>query len=335
MSHREPHKTLLPTESSDLESGLSLTPRIKLNLTIHRADKSVSPIDEWKFKRSFIDYLRKSHSVAVPEEDIKVFKYRDLKKRKREDPVARGSFIVVDLGFLSKRLRLNGEDAIGEEFLKWRKEFAAEIDGIELNLEGVKFRLSVEVPEGDDFEGMRKEWEELAAFGTRGYSRSEKQQPDTIILRGLPSRWFAEPRVSSKPSMLVTHTIFSGFGKIRNLDVSEDNDIGEDEDEDGGNLVTGLNCKIVVQFESHKDFCNALKILSGRSLNKQGSRLRADYEVTWDRDGFFRNSRNRSEQSKRWMPVTDVGNYRNEASGRHAQVSRISPDDARRKRLKD
>lgn len=48
-----------------------------------------------------------------------------------------------------------------------------------------------------------------------GYPRSEKQQPDTIILRGVPSRWFAEPRVSSKPSMLVTHTIFSAFGKIR------------------------------------------------------------------------------------------------------------------------
>lgn len=42
-----------------------------------------------------------------------------------------------------------------------------------------------------------------------------RQQPDTIILRGVPSRWFAEPRVSSKPSMLVTHTIFSTFGKIR------------------------------------------------------------------------------------------------------------------------
>lgn len=48
-----------------------------------------------------------------------------------------------------------------------------------------------------------------------GYSRSDKQQPDTIVLRGVPSRWFAEPRVSSKPSMLVTHTIFSALGKIR------------------------------------------------------------------------------------------------------------------------
>lgn len=67
---------------------------------------------------------------------------------------------------------------------------------------------------------------------------------------------------------------------------------------------------------------------------QEGSRLRADYEVTWDRDGFFRNGRSRSEQSNRWAPSTGVGNYRSEASGRQSQVSRYIPDDARRKRLK-
>lgn len=60
---------------------------------------------------------------------------------------------------------------------------------------------------------------------------------------------------------------------FRNLDVGEDNEIGEGEDEDEGerDLVTGLHCKIVVQFEDHKDFYNALKVLCGRSLNKVGS----------------------------------------------------------------
>ena len=56
----------------------------------------------------------------------------------------------------------------------------------------------------------------IVSYGLTGnYSRGTKKEPDTIILRGLPSRWFAETRVSSKPSMLVTHTIFSTFGKIR------------------------------------------------------------------------------------------------------------------------
>ncbi|KFK36261.1 hypothetical protein AALP_AA4G099100 [Arabis alpina] len=48
---------------------------------------------------------------------------------------------------------------------------------------------------------------------TGGHPREGRRE--TIILRGVPSRWFAEPRVSWKPSMLVTHTIFSSFQKIR------------------------------------------------------------------------------------------------------------------------
>lgn len=168
MSHQKPLKTLLPTEPFELESGLSLIPRVRLNLTIHRADKSVALIDEWKLKRSLIDYLKKSHSISVPEEEIKVLKYRDLKKRKREDPVARGSLFVLDFEFLSKKLRYSGEDEMERDFMEWRKGIAAEMDGMELNLEGLKFKLSVEVPKGDDFEGMRKEWEEMTAFGSRG-----------------------------------------------------------------------------------------------------------------------------------------------------------------------
>ena len=39
--------------------------------------------------------------------------------------------------------------------------------------------------------------------------------PDTIIVKGIPSRWLAELRISSKASVLVTHTVFSYFGTIR------------------------------------------------------------------------------------------------------------------------
>ncbi|KAK4434354.1 hypothetical protein Salat_0598200 [Sesamum alatum] len=134
MSHRETLKSLRPIEPFDLESGLSLAPRVKLNLTIHRADKTVSQSND-EAQRSLIDYLKTSHSISVVEEDIKVFKYRDLKKRKREDPVARGSLVVLDLGFLSKRLALSGEDGVEKEFLEWRKGVVAEMDGMELNLE--------------------------------------------------------------------------------------------------------------------------------------------------------------------------------------------------------
>ncbi|KAI8022404.1 hypothetical protein LOK49_LG03G03529 [Camellia lanceoleosa] len=220
-------KTLRPTETLEIENDLSLVSRVKLFLTIHYADHSIKPLDEWQLKRPLTDFLKSSFSLTVSKDSIIVRRFKDLKKCKHDDPVAHGTLFIRDLGFLSKLSRseilhgINGEDNVKElkkKFLDWRRSVIDKTDGIELNLEGVKFRLTASVPESDDFDGMRKEWEELNAFRNRGYSRGgRQQQPDTIVLKGVPSRWFAEPRVSSKPSMLVTHTIFSAFGKIRCL----------------------------------------------------------------------------------------------------------------------
>ncbi|OMO70778.1 A-kinase anchor protein 17A-like protein [Corchorus olitorius] len=341
-----PLETLPPTETLEIESGLSLVPRVKLNLTIHPALPSVSkPIDEWRLKRALIDFLKTSLSVSitVPEEDIQIRRLKDLKKRKRDEPVAQGALFIRDLGFLNSRKKKKSEESDKEEedvkelekkFLDWRRYLAEKMDGIELNLEGVKYNLSVEIPASDDFERMRKDWEELNAFGNRGYSRGGRQEPDTIVLRGVPSRWFAEPRVSSKPSTLVTHTIFSAFGKIRLFNVAEDNDFGEGSDEDDLDIVSGLYCKIVVQFEKHQDFYNALKVLCGRSLQKQGSRLSADYEVTWDKDGFFRNSRSQNQEKSHRMQEPVVERYRTEAPRLEPHKSQFTTNDTRRKRFK-
>ncbi|KAA8528454.1 hypothetical protein F0562_035809 [Nyssa sinensis] len=336
-------ENLSPTETLEIENGLSFVPRVKLLLTLHRADHSVKPIDEWQLKRSLIDFLKTSFSVTVPEEDLDIKRFKDLKKRKREDPVADGTLFIRDLGFLSKPLNskivdsVAGKDqvkALEKKLLDWRRSVVDKMDGIELNLEGVKFKLTVAIPPSDDFDGMRKEWEELYAFGSRGYSRGGKQQPDTIVLRGVPSRWFAEPRVSLKPSMLVTHTIFSTFGKIRNLGFAEDDDLGKSSDKDSEDIVSGLQCKISVQFEKYNEFYNALKVFCGRSLQKQGSRLRADYEVTWDKDSCLPYARNQTQEKRSRVPATATGYYKSEAPRRQPHISRFSPDNARPKRFK-
>ncbi|RDX71560.1 hypothetical protein CR513_49072, partial [Mucuna pruriens] len=304
----------------EIENGLRLVPRVKLNLTVYPSAPLTltHPIDEWKMKRALIDFLHSSHALSLPEEDLQITRHKHLKKRKRDDPVAAGTLRVWDLSFLPTENRL----------LEWRNRLTENMNGIELNLEGVKFRLAVTVPVCDDFRSMKKEWEEHSAFRSR-------REPDTVILRGVPSRWFAEPRVSSKPSMLVTHTIFSTFGKIRNLSVAEDDDFGKDANEDSGDLVSGLFCKIVVQFEKYRDFHDALKVLCGRSLQKQGTRLKADYEVSWDKDGFFRNSRNQTQEKNNMVSTRAANHYRSEAPRRQAYNSHHSPDNVRPRRFKE
>ncbi|KAI3673009.1 hypothetical protein L6452_39117 [Arctium lappa] len=338
MSIHQSLDSLLPLQTLELDTGLSLVPRFNLNLTVYRSDASVKPLDEWQLKRSLIDFLKATFSLVVPEDDLHVRKFKDIKKRKREDPVARGKLFIRELSFLStssssKIGREEQEKKVGE----WKNMVVAKMDGIELSLAGVRFKLSVEIPQSDDFEAMRKDWEDISAFGggDRGYSRGRKREPDTIVLRGVPSRWFAETRVSSKPSMLVTHTIFSALGKIRNLDVSEDDGMGKDTDEEDEDIVPGLQCKIVVRFEDHREFSKALKVLCGRSLQKQGSRLKADYEVTWDKDDLFRNARSQTEDNSRSMPKVAAGNYRSEAAGYQSHVPRFSENNTRSKRFKE
>ncbi|CAM8972108.1 unnamed protein product [Rhodiola kirilowii] len=334
--------TLPPTEALEIENGLTLVPRLKLLLTISPTDTASSTklIDEWKLSQTLIEFLKTSFSVPiiVPEEDVRIKRFKDLKKRKREDPMAKGTIFVRDLGFVKSSLKKyesigekDDEGRVLEKKLKeWRTLIEEKMDGIELNLEGSKYKLSVSMPKSDDFDRMVKEWDEMQAFGDRGYSRGggggRLQRPDTIVMRGVPSRWFAEPRVSSKPSMLVTHTIFSFFGKIRNLNVAEDDDLGNDGDGENEDIVPGLNCKVVVRFESYKDFCNALKALSGRSLQKKGSRMVADYEVTWDTSySQERSGRNNVELG---------GRYGNEVSRHRPYISRNSPENGRTKRFR-
>ncbi|KAL0689885.1 hypothetical protein Bca4012_089563 [Brassica carinata] len=308
---------LSPLETLEIENGLSLVSRVKLFLTIHPLVPSVSkPIDEWQLKRSLIDFLKNSTfpSVTISEEDIVVRRHRDLKKRKRDEPVAHGSLFIRDLGFLEgKKKKDDDAKVLEKKFIEWRKVLVEKMNGIEVNLEGVKYTLTVVLPVSDDFERLKKDWEEF------GHPREGRREADTMILRGVPSRWFAETRVSSKPSMLVAHTIFSTFGKIRNFNVAEDDNLGKDTDEYSGDLVSGLYCKIVVQFEKYNDFVNAMKAFCGRSMQKEGTRLKADYELTWDKVGFFRNSRRASDHR-------DDG-YRNETAG-------YNTDDLRRKRFR-
>ncbi|KAL6856199.1 hypothetical protein ACP4OV_019001 [Aristida adscensionis] len=292
---------LRPTEPLPLPSGLSLAPRLKLLLTFFRADLTVRPLDEWQLKSALLAFLRDPplSLPLLPDSDLAVRRLPDLQKRRREEPVATGVLHVRDLSFLRSRRGGDGEaeEMTGEQeeekWFEWRSSLVEKLAGIELNLEGVKFRMSVEIPPSDDFRAMKKSWEDFYSselLNSRNPVRKIAKRPDTIVVRGVPSRWFAETRVSSKPSTLVTHTIFSALGKIRNLNISNDDELEGKEDGTNKALISGLNCKVWVQFESYDDFYNAMKALCGRSLEKEGSRLKVDYEVTWDREGFFGNA---------------------------------------------
>ena len=67
---------------------------------------------------------------------------------------------------------------------------------------------------------------------------------------------------------------------------------------------------------------------------QQGSRLKADYEVSWDKDNLFRNARSQTEENSRSMPKVAAGNYRSEAARYQSHVPRFSEENSRSKRFK-
>lgn len=164
-----------PLEPIPIDASLTLVPRVRLTLTVYPTNPThTKPVDDWQLKKALLDFLRSSLTVSlsVPDGDLEIRRVRDLRKRRRDDPVAHGSLVIRDLGFLkSSKAEESVEDGVRvleEKYADWKRYLVEKMNGMDLVLGGVKFRLSVEMPASDGFEGMKKEWEEFYAFGNRG-----------------------------------------------------------------------------------------------------------------------------------------------------------------------
>lgn len=165
-------------EPIPIDASLTLVPRVRLTLVVYPANPShTKPVDDWQLKKALLDFLKNSLAVSlsVPDGDLEIRRVKDVRKRRRDEPVAHGSLVIRDLGFL-KSLRSSSAEESGEEgvrvleekYADWKRYLVEKMNGMDLVLGGVKFMLSVEMPVSDSFEAMRKEWEEFYAFGNRG-----------------------------------------------------------------------------------------------------------------------------------------------------------------------
>lgn len=177
---RRPLRSLPPTETLEIGHALSLSPRVKLLLTFFRADPTVRPLDDWKLKNALLSFLRSPplSLSQVPDDDLLLHRLPDQHKRKRDEAVATGTLYIRDLCFLQPADRVTADRENGEEeilrkrFLDWRASVVERLSGIELNIEGVKFKMTLDIPANDDFEKMKKSWEEFYAFKSNNSSKN-------------------------------------------------------------------------------------------------------------------------------------------------------------------
>lgn len=62
--------------------------------------------------------------------------------------------------------------------------------------------------------------------------------------------------------------------------------------------------------------------------------MSADYELTWDKDGFFRNTRSQNQDKSSKMQEPAAVRYRSESPRREPHVSEFTSNNTRRKRFK-
>ncbi|KAI5409404.1 hypothetical protein KIW84_055004 [Lathyrus oleraceus] len=99
------------------------------------------------------------------------------------------------MSFLSEK---NENDVV-----KWRNGLVEKLNGVELNLQGVRFRLEVDVPECDDFDGMKKNWEEFYAFRNVNRRCRTNVLPLYLTFKLMPKGLAAHGDKYCKPNALV------------------------------------------------------------------------------------------------------------------------------------
>ncbi|KNA20476.1 hypothetical protein SOVF_051970 [Spinacia oleracea] len=157
--------------------------------------------------------------------------------------------------------------------LKLGNEFFEKLDTFEVTRDGTLYVVKVFPPSfSEDATQMM--------CATSGLT----EDPPAIILNGIPSHWFAEQPDSSQPSKRLLCIFLETFGKVRDLDVVQDENFGKDEKnihltKKKDSISTDVYCKVIVQYEEYEHCYNALKFLCSHSLQK-GSGI-ADYEVSW------------------------------------------------------
>ncbi|KAG0604610.1 hypothetical protein M758_10G184300 [Ceratodon purpureus] len=264
----------------ELSEGLSLVPCTVVSLSFVRADLSVKPVDEWQLKGGLTALFKKRFGLSVADRDLVLHREKNYFKKRRDEPIADGTLHLW--GAVPEGEAANVRPQDGADFGKY---FVENVNGVELSVGGLKLKCFAVIKETNDFEALKRSWE--VVFGPRREGAAQGQAgPTTLTLKDVPSRWFAEPRVSSKPSVLVTHTIFSSFGEIRNLEVLSNEDLGSNP-KDVGSMTAALQCQIWVQFDNHTNFCKALYAFCGRAMHKVGSNFRAMYVVDWDKENYF------------------------------------------------
>ena len=150
-------------------------------------------------------------------------------------------------------------------------KLVAKLEGNMIKLSGLAEPLKVRASESKIKYPVKHDWESFFRDAKNLNEWKPGERPDTIHLKGLPSKWFSN-EASNKPSEEVIISVFERYGKIRCVDVpSLDPYRARLTRKHQSNFQTfcfgsHLHFEVYIQYEEYQGFVNVMKGLQGMKL---------------------------------------------------------------------
>jgi arginine/serine-rich splicing factor 17 len=186
-----------------------------------------------------------------------------------------------------------------------------------IKLSGFTELLRIQASEVDLSYPGKKDWESY--FRERGITSYDDglpgERPDTVRLKGLPSKWLTTEDSNQKPSIDLVRRIFEKFGSLRNVEILDSASLkqpGFMGNMSSGNFPTfnsfdaavQLSCEVVAQYNLYSGFVAAMTRLRGMKLMRKtqaGKESSVNLVVDFDRSGYFsdKNVKKRKMEERR------------------------------------
>jgi len=167
------------------------------------------------------------------------------------------------------------------DFLRFEAEISTRValEGViqKIDCKGIKLTgfaevLKIRAAEGKIYFPTRNKWDEFFEDNKNMNLRKAGERPDTVILKGLPKRWFGYPSLPDRPSEQLIERIMSQFGKVRNIDIPTNDALRFKMSEAISGLTPelldshSLLFNVFVQFEDYVGFDKCMNALRGNKL---------------------------------------------------------------------
>lgn len=170
-------------------------------------------------------------------------------------------------------------------------KFISKLDGKFIKLSGFADPLKVRAVESKLKFPTPHDWNTFFRESEDLDERNPGERPDTILVKGLPCKWFTDDDSTSKPNEEVLSSVFRRFGKVRCVDIPILDPYREKLSKGNSEFQTfyfgsHLHFDAYIQYSQYQGFSNAMSALKGMKLmyiSEEGRAATANIQVDFDK----------------------------------------------------